>query len=104
MTAANDQAQRKLLNFLTVEQMVTFSVMLVMVTFSYANLQSQIERQEEAQRRTEVQMEAVVVRQQATERAINDRLLWEARMEATSLRIEAKVDGLSDKVKDQQKP
>jgi hypothetical protein len=96
MTAANDQSQRRLLSFFTIEQAVTFGVMLVMVTFSYANLQSQIERQSEAQQRHEIQLEAVSVRQQATERAINDRLLWEARMEATVLRIETKVDGLRE--------
>jgi hypothetical protein len=100
MTAAtteqNRSERRQLLGFLTLEHAITLGFILVTITAAWVNLSSRMDSIIDAQRRQEMRDSQQDSRLDREEDATSDRRVWEARMEATSLRIEAKVDTLRD--------
>jgi hypothetical protein len=98
MTSANEQTRerRQLLGFLTLEHAITLGFILVTITAAWVNLSSRMDSIIDAQRRQEMRDSQQDSRLDREEDATSDRRVWEARMEATSLRIEAKVDTLRD--------
>jgi hypothetical protein len=95
---ANDQSRerKQLLGFLTLEHAITLGFILVTITAAWVNLSSRMDSIIDAQRRQEMRDSQQDSRLDREEDATSDRRVWEARMEATSLRIEAKVDTLRD--------
>jgi hypothetical protein len=108
MTSANEQSRerKQLLGFLTLEHAITLGFILVTITAAWVNLSSRMDSIIDAQRRQEMRDQQQDSRLDREEDATSDRRVWEARMEATSLRIEAKVDTLRDvkNVPPQQQP
>jgi hypothetical protein len=98
MTSSNDQTRerKQLLGFLTLEHAITLGFILVTITAAWVNLSSRMDSIIDAQRRQELRDGQQDSRLDREEDATSDRRVWEARMEATSLRIEAKVDTLRD--------
>jgi hypothetical protein len=98
MTSANEQTRerKQLLGFLTLEHAITLGFILVTITAAWVNLSSRMDSIIDAQRRQEMRDSQQDSRLDREEDATSDRRVWEARMEATSLRIEAKVDTLRD--------
>jgi hypothetical protein len=98
MTSANEQSRerKQLLGFLTLEHAITLGFILVTITAAWVNLSSRMDSIIDAQRRQEMRDSQQDSRLDREEDATSDRRVWEARMEATSLRIEAKVDTLRD--------
>jgi hypothetical protein len=95
---ANEQSRerKQLLGFLTLEHAITLGFILVTITAAWVNLSSRMDSIIDAQRRQEMRDSQQDSRLDREEDATSDRRVWEARMEATSLRIEAKVDTLRD--------
>jgi hypothetical protein len=106
MTSANEQSRerKQLLGFLTLEHAITLGFILVTITAAWVNLSSRMDSIIDAQRRQEMRDSQQDSRLDREEDATSDRRVWEARMEATSLRIEAKVDTLRDVKNDNPQP